>query len=132
MQIMHSNKIKCYVPYFIIILCTYFLVSFLICVLPVCLSRLLDYLRLTCYLNTQQLLYVLLCHVTDTFLFCINFLIYISFYLSLLLMTPLHCTTYALPSSASMSLILCILTCYLTAHLRVYSQSTYMFTLLTV
>src|SRR6266567_6530650 len=105
----------------------YFLVSFLLCVLSACfpvywtISDLPTISILSCY--------VPLCHVTDTFLFCIDFLTCTFHSISLLLMTPLHCTTYASSSPSSMSLILRILTCYLTAHLRVYSQNTYVSTL---
>src|SRR6266576_956455 len=62
-----------------------------------------------------------LCHVTDTFLFCTDFLTCTFHSISLLLMTPLRCTTYMSSSPSSTSLILFILMCYLTVHLRVHS-----------
>src|SRR6266576_1407223 len=99
-------------------LCAYFLASFLLCVLLACfpiyrtISDLPAILILSCY--------VPLCHVTDTFLFRTDFLTCTFHSILLLLMTPLHCTTYVSLSPAFTSLILRILTCYLTAHLRVH------------
>src|SRR6266566_6618354 len=109
----------CYVPYFVSMLRAYFLVSFLLCVLlahfPVY-QTILD-------LPTISILscYVPLCHITDTFLFCTDFLTCTFHSTSPLLMTPLHCTTYMSLSPSSTSLILYILMCYLTAHLCVHS-----------
>ncbi len=109
----------CYVPYFISMLRAYFLASFLLCVLPA---------RFPIYQTILDLpaisilsCFVQLCHVTNTFLFHTDFLTCTFHSISLLLMTPLHCTTYASLSPASTSLILRILMCYLTVHLRVYS-----------
>src|SRR6266576_5566232 len=53
--------------------------------------------------------YVPLCHITDTFLFCTDFLTCTFHSILLLLMTPLHCTTYVSLSPSSTSLILLIL-----------------------
>src|SRR6266566_1361709 len=100
-------------------LCTYFLTSFLLCVLPA---------RFPVYQTILDLpaisilsCYVPLCHIIDTFLFRTDFLTCMFHSISLLLMTPLYCTTYASLSPASTSLILHILTYYLTAHLSVHS-----------
>src|SRR6266576_1339798 len=97
----------------------YFLASFLLCVLP---ARFPIY-RTILDLPTILILscYVPLCHVTDTFLFHTDFLTCMFHSILLLLLTPLHCTTYVSLSPTSTSLILCILTCYLTAHLRIHS-----------
>ena len=119
---------NCYVSYFVSMLHTYFLVSFLLCVLP---ARFPVY-RTILDLPAISILscYAPLCHITDTFLFRTDFLMCMLHSISLLLMTPLHVTTYMSLPPASTSLILRILTCYLTVHLCVHSQSTYMFTLL--
>src|SRR6266576_3076231 len=112
---------NCYVSYFVSMLRTYFLASFLLCVL---LARFPVY-RTILDLPAISILscYVPLCHVTDTFLFHTDFLTCTFHSISLLLMTPLHCTTYASLSPTSTSLVLHILTCYLTAHLHVHSKA---------
>src|SRR6266566_4598159 len=109
-------------------LCAYFLASFLLCVLLACFPIYRTILDLPAILILSC--YVPLCHVTDTFLFHTNFLTCTFHSISLLLMTPLPCTTYTSLSPASTSLIRCMMMCYLTAHLCVHSSSTYVSTLL--
>src|SRR6266576_3504897 len=114
------TKIKCYIPYFVSMLRAYFLASFLLCVLP---ARFPIY-RTISDLPAISILscYVPLCHITDTFLFCTDFLTCTFHSILSLTYDSLPCTTYASLSPSSTSLILRILMCYLTVHLRVHSQ----------
>ena len=110
-----------YVPYFVSVLHAYLLVSFLLCVL---LAHFSAVYQTTSDLPAILILssYVPLCHVTDTFLFCTDFLTCTFHSILSLTYDSLPCTTYASLSPSSTSLILRILMCYLTVHLRVHSQ----------
>ncbi len=111
----------CYVPYFVSVLHAYLLVSFLLCVL---LAHFSAVYQTTSDLPAILILssYVPLCHITDTFLFCTDFLTCTFHSILSLTYDSLPCTTYASLSPSSTSLILRILMCYLTVHLRVHSQ----------
>src|SRR6266699_2016488 len=84
---------------------TYFLASFLLCVLPAhfpVYQTILDLPAisiLSCY--------VPLCHITDTFLFCTDFLTCTFHSILLLLMTPFHYTTYVTAASGTVQTRVC-------------------------